>query len=296
MSALSPNNAFSGASTGEVKTAIILADSTGHTVENVVKAARWQYDGRMDIEIFPEIHTLARLAVVLAGLKARGAPTLGPIFTSFVVPQAEEMEAMVERFTAENELPYVPVIGPAVAALGRVLAEKRKGVPGFMNAVQFTLAHDDGQGEADSLEEAKIIFIGVSRTGKTSLCSYIATHYGLRVANYPYIAGIEIPPKYFEAERKGAQIIVLKRKPENLVDVRTARAEIDRMGESVQNYLDIENIILEQNALTKIAHQHNWKIIDVTRRLPEETAKVAVAYLNNKREQAGQQPYLYSIP
>lgn len=57
------------------------------------------------------------------------------------------------------------------------------GYSGRIDAVNFTLAHDDGLGT--KLAEADIVLVGVSRCGKTPTCLYLALQYGLYAANYP---------------------------------------------------------------------------------------------------------------
>lgn len=53
-----------------------------------------------------------------------------------------------------------------------------------MEAVNFALSHDDGVSDKD-LKEADVILMGVSRSGKTPTCLYLALQYGIRAANYP---------------------------------------------------------------------------------------------------------------
>ncbi|XXQ69242.1 pyruvate, water dikinase regulatory protein [Neisseriaceae bacterium B1] len=53
-----------------------------------------------------------------------------------------------------------------------------------MEAVNFALNHDDGVSDKD-LKEADVILMGVSRSGKTPTCLYLALQYGIRAANYP---------------------------------------------------------------------------------------------------------------
>jgi regulator of PEP synthase PpsR (kinase-PPPase family) len=53
-----------------------------------------------------------------------------------------------------------------------------------MDAINYTLSHDDGCAVAH-LDEADIIMLGVSRTGKTPTCLYLSLHYGVRAANFP---------------------------------------------------------------------------------------------------------------
>lgn len=55
-----------------------------------------------------------------------------------------------------------------------------------MEAVNFSLSHDDGVSDKN-LQEADVILMGVSRSGKTPTCLYLALQYGIRAANYPLI-------------------------------------------------------------------------------------------------------------
>ena len=53
-----------------------------------------------------------------------------------------------------------------------------------IEAIDYTMKHDDG-GRTQQYDEADIILIGVSRSGKTPSCLYLALQFGLKAANYP---------------------------------------------------------------------------------------------------------------
>jgi len=65
-----------------------------------------------------------------------------------------------------------------------------------VEAIRYTIDHDDGR-KTEDYDEADIILIGVSRTGKTPVCAYIATHMGLKAANFPmtpdHLGAYELP-------------------------------------------------------------------------------------------------------
>lgn len=63
-----------------------------------------------------------------------------------------------------------------------------------MEAINYTLAHDDGQTNHD-LSGADVVLVGVSRSGKTPTSLYLAMQFGLKVANYPLI------PEDFERKK-----------------------------------------------------------------------------------------------
>ena len=54
-----------------------------------------------------------------------------------------------------------------------------------IEALNFTIAHDDGQ-SLDSIDEAEVILTGASRTSKTPTCVYLAIR-GIRAANVPLV-------------------------------------------------------------------------------------------------------------
>lgn len=92
-----------------------------------------------------------------------------------------------------------------------------------IEAINFSLAHDDGQSTRD-LERADVILVGVSRSGKTPTSLYLAMQYGLKAANYPLI------PEDFERQQLPAalqphrnKIFGLSIQPERLSEIRHER-------------------------------------------------------------------------
>ena len=92
-----------------------------------------------------------------------------------------------------------------------------------MEAVNFALNHDDGVSDRE-LQEADVILLGVSRSGKTPTCLYLALQYGIRAANYPLtpddLDNPDLPPmvKPYRSKIYGLTI-----KPERLADIREER-------------------------------------------------------------------------
>lgn len=92
-----------------------------------------------------------------------------------------------------------------------------------MEAINYTLAHDDGQTHAD-LSGADVVLIGVSRSGKTPTSLYLAMQFGLKVANYPLI------PEDFERKKLPPALEPIRKKlfgltidPQRLSDIRNER-------------------------------------------------------------------------
>ena len=55
-----------------------------------------------------------------------------------------------------------------------------------VSAIHYTLSHDDGTGISD-YDEAELIIVGMSRSGKTPVSVFLATQQGIKTANYPLI-------------------------------------------------------------------------------------------------------------
>ncbi|KRC23920.1 pyruvate, water dikinase regulatory protein [Acidovorax sp. Root217] len=92
-----------------------------------------------------------------------------------------------------------------------------------IEAINFSLAHDDGQSNRD-LAGADVILVGVSRSGKTPTSLYLAMQYGMKAANYPLIPEDfdrrQLPPA-LEPHRK--KIFGLTIQPERLSEIRNER-------------------------------------------------------------------------
>jgi regulator of PEP synthase PpsR (kinase-PPPase family) len=71
-----------------------------------------------------------------------------------------------------------------------------------IEAINYTLSHDDGVTHR-GLEDADIVLVGVSRSGKTPTCLYLAMQFGIKAANYPLI------PEDLEANKLPSTLVPL---------------------------------------------------------------------------------------
>lgn len=92
-----------------------------------------------------------------------------------------------------------------------------------MEAVNFSLNHDDGISDKD-LQHADVILMGVSRSGKTPTCLYLALQYGIRAANYPLtpddLDNPDLPPMVKKYRNK---LYGLTIQPDRLMEIRQER-------------------------------------------------------------------------
>lgn len=132
-------------------------------------------------------------------------------------------------------------------------------------AINYSLAHDDGQTDKD-LAEADIILIGVSRSGKTPTSLYLAMQHGIKAANYPLI------PEDFERQRLPESLYRHRKKlfglsiaPERLTEVRQERRPGSR-------YAALDNCRYEVAAAESMMRREGIEWLSSTTKSIEEIA------------------------
>jgi [pyruvate, water dikinase]-phosphate phosphotransferase / [pyruvate, water dikinase] kinase len=148
-----------------------------------------------------------------------------------------------------------------------------------IDALNFTLAHDDGQ-HTEGLNEADVVLVGVSRTSKTPTSIYLANR-GVRTANVPLVPRVPLPPA---VERLKKPLVVgLVASPDRIVQIRQHRVLGVKSGEHGDDYVDRAAVAEEIAESRKLCARHGWPLIDVTRRSIEETAAAVLALLAERR-------------
>ena len=137
-----------------------------------------------------------------------------------------------------------------------------------IEAIQFTMAHDDGN-LVEDISKADLILLGVSRTSKTPTSIYLANR-GLRTSNIPLINENSIP-KLLKKNTKISCIVGLTTEPRRLVDIRKNRMNTLHETDNI-NYINLEKISKELEESKKTFKKYKWPTIDVTRKSVEETA------------------------
>ncbi|QID17861.1 kinase/pyrophosphorylase [Nitrogeniibacter mangrovi] len=132
-----------------------------------------------------------------------------------------------------------------------------------IEAINFTLAHDDGVSHAN-LDTADVILVGVSRSGKTPTSLYLAMQFGVKAANYPLI------PEDFERNKLPTELHKYRRKlfgltisPERLAQIRQ-----ERRPDSL--YASLENCRYEIEAAQRLMQREHIPWLDSTARSIEE--------------------------
>ena len=147
-----------------------------------------------------------------------------------------------------------------------------------IEAIQFTMAHDDGK-KVDDINNADVILLGVSRTSKTPTSIYLANR-GFKTVNIPLVMDQKIPDGL--TENKKSCVVGLIADPERLADIRRNRVAIMK-DHNLKEYTDLESIRSEVENSKILFRKNNWPIIDVTRRSVEETAASILKIIEIKK-------------
>jgi regulator of PEP synthase PpsR (kinase-PPPase family) len=257
----------------EMKYIYIFSDSTGETGERIVRATLSQFD---HAGIY--VHKKSHLRTLDDISTAIGAVTRNPgliLYTLVDMKHAEYLNAEAERLGIKT----IDLITPVLNEMKGFLDLPAKHLPGLlyrmneeylrrMDAINFTVAHDDGQLTKD-LPKADIVLVGLSRTSKTPLSMYLA-HRAYKVANIPLVPDVEPPKELFQIDQE--KIVGLTISVERLVSIRMAR--LSKLGHNIRDsYANFDRVETELAYFRQLFRRNpRWLLIDMTNKAIEEAA------------------------
>ncbi len=250
----------------------LVSDSTGETLEAIVAAALVQFEGvNVAKHFWPLIRTAAQMERLMADIKEQP----GLVMYTLVNPDIRDT---LEKSCKDASLPVLSILDPVINLLGSYFGQTASHLPGRqhimdahyfdrIDAVHFTMAHDDGQ-LAEEIPLADIVLIGVSRSSKTPTSIYLANK-GFKTANVPFVPNCPMPAVLDTIKDKF--VIGLTASPDRLAQIRTNRLRSINEDED-GDYTDIDLIKDEVKQCRRYCNGRGWQTIDVTRRSIEETA------------------------
>ena len=265
------------------KPILVLSDGTGETGEKMVRAALQQFKGHV-------VH-VRTYAHITRPEQLRSWFRVAARQSAFVVTTlvSKEMRQHAAELSQEHGVVHLDLIEDLLGSLSGYLSMQPVGVPGLMHqadetyfrrieAVEFTVKADDGK-EPRMLRQADVILVGVSRTSKTPLSTYLA-HKGFKVGNVPVVLDRPPPPQLAEVDQR--RVFALTISPDALQSIRRARILSMGMQKAV-NYDDLEHIHSELEYAERLFRAHrDWPVIDVTGKAVEETAGTILGILNDR--------------
>ena len=251
----------------------LISDSTGETLDRIFMALKAQFNNfDYDLNQFSFTRTENQITTILNDAKKQESPII-----LYTVVNNKLAKFLAEKANEKN-IPCFGVLGDLILNFSKILNQKATHQPSAQHvldedyykrieAIQFTMNHDDGN-NTENILESDIILVGVSRTSKTPTSIYLANK-GLKTSNIPLVNDMSIPKGIMKS--KTLCVIGLTTEAERLYDIRRNRLNSLKENEA-SDYTNLEKIRLEVEESKKIFKKNKWPTIDVTRKSVEETA------------------------
>lgn len=259
-----------------------VSDHTGITAETLGHSLLTQFDSlRFRQETIPFIGTVerARAAAEKIDQAAREDGELPIVFSTLV---NDETRAVVMHSTCLFLDFFDAFIGPLERELGVKSAHAKgraHGVADYakytlrIDAMNYALANDDGVSTAH-YDRADVVLIGVSRSGKTPTCLYLALQYGVYAANYP------LTDEDLEQGRLPASLQLHRKKlygltiePERLIQIRGERKPESKYASHKQVKWELdEAMTLMRKAGVPVLDTTNFSIEEIATTILHERA------------------------
>lgn len=252
---------------------MVISDGTGETAERMVRAAIMQFS---DTPVNVNVYSRVRLESEVEKIIERAAEIHALLVFTVVNP---DERSLIMRLVERHNVEWVDLIGALMSKLESFLSSTPEGIPGLLHkigedyfrrieAVEFAVKNDDGA-EPRNLPKADLVLVGISRTSKTPLSTYLAQK-GLKVANVPLVLGVPPPEELASVDERKVYGLIIR--PDALVRIRQAR--LTHLGMPQDTSYGTRNHVQDEIEFAReIFRSHpNWPVIDVTNKAIEETA------------------------
>jgi hypothetical protein len=200
-----------------------------------------------------------------------------------------DLRQYLTRQGMAHKIVTIDLMGPVLSKIQSFLNQAPLEKPGLyreshqvdlkqVSAIDFALAHDDGL-SPESLDQAEIILLGLSRAGKTPLSMYMAV-LGWKVANVPFVPGVPLPAILDEVDRR--RIFALNINAKQLLSHRKMRQESLGVSEMKSAYASRKKI--EEEIFT--AHRYyiakGYSILDISDKPVETSAEEIIEMITRR--------------
>jgi regulator of PEP synthase PpsR (kinase-PPPase family) len=272
----------------DAKVIYVVSDSTGETAERVTRATLLQFpDHSVRLKLERRVRDGRAMTAILESAAAQQAMVV------FTLVRPELRDHFNEQ-AAKLGVRHVDVIGSLISHIGQHLEADPVNIPtGEMplsqeyfrrvEAIEFAVKSDDGK-EPRNLHKSDLVLVGVSRTSKTPLSTYLAGR-GLRVANVPLVLGVD-PPNELHA-LPGYRVVGLTVDVDQLMDIR--RQRLQQLGMPPDANYGLRDHIKAELEYAHAIFRDNpeWMVVDVTNCAIEETATIILEALKEREELKG---------
>ena len=265
----------------------LISDSTGETLDRIFLALKAQFE---NFDYVVNQLSFTRTENQIKKILENAEKNKNSIILYTIV------NSKLAKFLADEALkkkiPCFGVLGDLILNFSKILNQKASHEPSGQHvlnkeyydrieAIQFTMNHDDGNNTAD-IDKSDIVLLGVSRTSKTPTSIYLANR-GYKTSNIPLVNEKSVPEKIKKNNFKSC-IVGLTTESSRLFEIRKNRLTSLKENENTK-YVSIEEIKKELESSKQIFRKNNWPTIDVTRKSVEETAAsiIKIYEIKNKK-------------
>jgi len=256
----------------------LISDSTGETLDRIFLSLKSQFlNFNYNKKEFVFVRTEQQIDKIIKECKKLENSII--LYTIVETKLAKYISQQAEN----NEIPCFGILGNLILSFSKLLNQKASHTPSAQHvldddyykrieAIQFTMAHDDGK-KTEDIKNSDIILLGVSRTSKTPTSIYLANR-GYKTTNIPLVLNQEIP-EMLKQKKISICVVGLYADPDRLSDIRRNRVAI--MNDTkIPTYTNLDSIKQELDDSKKLFKKNNWPTIDVTRKSVEETAAAII--------------------
>ncbi|MGI9258696.1 MAG: posphoenolpyruvate synthetase regulatory kinase/phosphorylase PpsR [Gammaproteobacteria bacterium] len=256
------------------RTVFFVSDQTGVTAETLGNSLLSQFDGvEFKPMTVPFVDTVDKAIQVARRIDLTASQSgIRPIvFTSFVQDEVRapllQCQGLVLDFFEAFLAPLEAELDKKSShTLGRAHGMQDK--PSYasrIDATNFAMEADDGH-TTRQYDRADVILTGVSRSGKTPTCLYLALQYGIFAANYP------LAEEDLESGRLPDSLMPFREKLYGLTITPVRLRQIRLERRSVGRYASAQQVSYELRAAEALFKRHNIPYIDTTNSSIEEIA------------------------
>ena len=276
-----PNKASIGAELNFMtsRTVFFISDQTGVTAETLGHSLLTQFEGsKFDSVTLPFLDTIDKIDEALKQINDRAAEEgVGPIIFSTLV-----QDNLRDRFKPRKGVlidlfnTFLPALEKELHAKSSHKAGRAHGLVDTLrydqriDATNFALNNDDGSRTQD-YDRADIILVGVSRSGKTPTCLYLALTYGVYAANYP------VSEDELESGDLPAVLMPNLAKVYGLTIEANRLQQIRQQRRSTGRYSMMQQVSFEIRAAEAMFARYKIQYVDTTKSSIEELASTILA-------------------
>lgn len=268
------------------RTVFFISDQTGVTSETLGQSLLTQFDAQEFRQLtvpFVDSIDKAQQAVAEVNTVAR-SESLRPLVFSTLVQ--DEVRDVVRKDCDGLVIDFFDAfLGPLEAELGVQSSHTLGRGHGMadlqsydqrIDATNFAMANDDGV-STQHYDKADVILLGVSRSGKTPTCLYLALNYGVYAANYP------LSEEELEVGSVPKTLLPHRAKLYGLTIAADRLGEIRKERRAVGRYASPQQVSFEVRAAEALFKRHSVPFVDTTRFSIEEIASTILSVTGVER-------------